>query len=339
MCGADQESRVFEDLCDALGVRASWRAGAGSFQWTLCGAEQRAWRVPTTSSGDGPAWRLHLRTYAVDGFSGSPAQLSVLSSDLTAPTLAGVVRTADVPAKLELASALDVPGGDFRRVLRAVVVTARSQAAEAGYLSLSRRLTSVGLVPGVDLEAAAQAESWRSSAGAIVGRREREVERAFGTRSQIGAWIDMLRQQTGARAVQTPEGICATLPFGPAGVSRSILELNADAEHPMLGEGLSAILTMPLQVGPTEAMMLNEGEVGPQCSGDALGGWRATEEGILVHSSFHPHALYQDGLDLQLLLAYARRAREVANSLGAAAQRNAHRADGGAAGGRMNRQS
>ena len=155
VCGADQESRVFEDLRDALGVRASWRAAAGSFQWTLCGAEQRAWRVPATSSGDVPAWRLHLRTYAVDGFSGSPAQLSVLSSDLTAPTLAGVVRTADVPAKLELASALDVPGGDFRRVLRAVVVTARSQAAEAGYLSLSRRLTSVGLVPGVDPEAAA----------------------------------------------------------------------------------------------------------------------------------------------------------------------------------------
>ena len=123
----------------------------------------------------------------------------------------------------------------------------------------------------------------------------------------------MLRQQAGARAVQTPEGICATLPFGPAGASRSILELNAEAEHPMLGKGLSAILTMPLQVGPTEAMMLNEREVGPQCSGDALGGWRATEEGILVHSSFYPHALYQEGLDLQLLLAYARRAHEVAN--------------------------
>ncbi len=81
----------------------------------------------------------------------------------------------------------------------------------------------------------------------------------------------------------------------------------------MLGKGLSAILTMPLQVGPTEAMVLNEREVGPQCSGDALGGWRATEEGILVHSSFYPHALYQEGLDLQLLLAYARRAHEVAN--------------------------
>ena len=328
MCGADQESQVFEDLREALGVRASWRGGAGSVRWTLCGAEQRAWSVPTTSSGDVPAWRLHLRTYAVDGFSGSPAQLSVLSSDLTAPTLASLVRTADVPAKLELASALDVPGGDVRRILQAVVVTARSQAAEAGYLSLSRRLTSVGLVPGVDLEAAAQAERWRGSAGAVVGRCEREVERAFGTRSQIGAWIDMLRQQTGVRAVRTPEGICATLPFGPAEESRSILELNADAEHPRLGKGLSAILTMPLEVGPTEAMMLNEREVGPQCSGDALGGWRATKEGILVHSSFYPHALYQDGFDLQLLLAYARRAHEVANCL-----------DGDAAGGRMNHAS
>jgi hypothetical protein len=80
----------------------------------------------------------------------------------------------------------------------------------------------------------------------------------------------------------------------------------------MLGKGLSAILTMPLQLGPAEAMMLNEREVGPQCSGDALGGWRATEEGNLVHSSFYPHALHQEGLDLQLVLAYTRRAHEVA---------------------------
>jgi hypothetical protein len=311
VCGADQESRVFEDLRDALGVRASWRAGAGSFQWTLCGAEQRAWRVPTTSGGDVPAWRLHLRTYAVDGFSGSPAQLSVLSSDLTTPTLAGLVRTADVPAKLELASALDVPGGDVRRVFRAVVVTARSQAAEAGYLSLSSRLASVGLFPGVDLEAAAQAESWRGSGGAVVETPERDVERVFGTRSQICTWIDMLKHQTGARAVRTPEGICATFPFGPAGESRSILELNAGAAHQMLGKGLSAHLTTPLRVGPTDAMMLNEREVGPQCSGDALGAWRPSEESFLVHSSFYPHALYQEGLDLQLLLAYARRARGV----------------------------
>jgi hypothetical protein len=309
VCEADPETRVFEDLREALGVRASWCAGEGSFQWTLCGAVQRAWRVPTMTSGHVPTWRLQLRTYVVDGFSGSPAQLSVLSSDLTAPTLAGLVRTAYVPARLELASALDVPGGDLRHILQAVVVTARSQAAEAGYLSLSGRLTSVGLVPRVDLEAAAQAESWRCSVEGVVGSREREVERACGTCSQIDAWIDVLRQQTRARAVRTPEGICATF---PAGESRSILELNADAVHPMLGKGLSAVLTVPLRVGPTEAMMLNEREVGPQCSGDALGGWRATDGSFLVHSSFYPYALQQEGLGLPLLLAYARRAHEVA---------------------------
>jgi hypothetical protein len=255
---------------------------------------------------------VQLRTGALEGFSGTPAQLSALAADLPDPTLACLIRNGDQPARLELASSLDVRGGNKGGVPQVLAMAACAQAAEAWLLSQSKGLALTGLTGSVKLAGELPpllSKRWdvdlhrpASSIGGSIW--------AIRANKEISDCVAALRDRATVRAVRTPWGICATLPFGCGEGARSILEVNAEAEHPRLGYGLLVTLTTPARGGPLEAMASNAHEVGPWSRGDALGGWVTRERVLLVHRSFYPSALLQEGFALRLLLGYARRACE-----------------------------
>jgi hypothetical protein len=136
------------------------------------------------------------------------------------------------------------------------------------------------------------------------------VERVSHAGPDMPVCVEVLKNQTKARAVQSPRGLIATLPFGEAEGSRSLLELMTDARHPLLGKGLSAVVRAPARGLVPLALAQNERDVGPWGRGDALGGWWADRSG-LVHTSFYPQAFHPKGLGVEVVLACARRARDL----------------------------
>lgn len=308
----DLGSEMLTRLRELMGVEAGWAEDDTRFQWSLWGAAQRGWSEPATGADGWPSWRLQLRTAVFDGYHGSPAQLAALAAEPAEATLAGVVRAAGHETRLELASSLDLRGGGIGWVLWLLAVAGRVQAVEARRLCQSKRLAGAELLPLVDLEAPAAAGPARQLDAVVLAATPQE-RRSGWSADEIAACVDALRARPLTRAVSTRRGVSASLPFGGASELRSILELTTDAQHPLLGKGLSSVLRAPAGGGLAHALALNEREVGPRGRGDALGGWWVAE-GELVHSSFYPAAFHPRGFGIETALVYARRAGEAANA-------------------------
>jgi len=291
-----------------LGVEGACTPGEAGIQWSLWGASQRVWSEPVKVADYDAAWTVRLRTRALDGFIGSPAQLVALSTRLTLPTLAGVARSADQPTRLELASSFVVHQGNIGWVAGALAVAARVQAIEARLFSESKGLAWVGLNPVVDMGAKVPETLLREPDSLLTGGLDTEGSRQAWPESEISECADVLALRARAHAIRTPRGMTATFVVDSTTDTRSILEARADGVHPLLGRGLSVILRIPARGGPLDAIAANEREVGPWGNTDALGGWRAPQGGLLQYSSFYPDALYRRGLALQLVLSCARRA-------------------------------
>ena len=158
MSVADLGGNLLMRLREVLEVRSEWFDGVPrGITWRLWGAQQRAWLEETTTRDNLLTRRLQLRTSSLEWFPGALAQLSELSVELSLPTIAGLVRRADRPSRLELATSLEVREDTVEWILKVLPVAARMQAAEARLLSQSKALGRVGLIPEVDLEAKAPA--------------------------------------------------------------------------------------------------------------------------------------------------------------------------------------
>ena len=287
------------------GREIGWTDDESSFRWSQGGVAQRAWLEPARGALGGTTRRLQLRTPVLEGFSGSPDQLSTLSAVLSVPTLAGLVRSTDRPSRLELASSLDVSCGEVGVISRELSVSAHVQAAEArGLFPGSNELGLVGLRSPVDSSAALG--RWLHQ-GTLIAPADAP---SGWSSKQIAACAEDLKARTQGWVVRIPRGICATFPLGRADAARSILEVKSGVAHSSLGKGLSCVLTTPIPGGPLDAMAWNTAEVGPDGLGDALGGWWPTRSGYLAHYAFFPDALYHKSLMPRILLALIRRARE-----------------------------
>lgn len=308
MVEVDLASEALSRVRELLGVTIEGTHGGASFHWRQMGVIQWAWPEPAPGTHGETARRLQLRTPLLEGFSGSPEQLSALSAPLTLPTLAALVRSANQPTRLELASSLEVHCGDIGATSRRLAVAAYVQVEEARSLfSQSKALGLVGLVPAIAPEGTP--DSRVSPDEGIPGGPRFDVEASGWSAKELAACIGELKARTQGWVVPVPRGICATFPLGRADKTRSILEVAAGIKHPRLGKGLSVVLTTPVCGGTLDAMRLNGLEVAPQGQGEALGGWGTTRTGLLAHRSFYPDALHQKGLSAQILFASARRAR------------------------------
>ena len=303
----DLGHEAFKRIRDVIlhGRETGWTDDESSFRWSQGGVAQRAWLEPARGAHGGTARRLQLRTPVLEGFSGSPDQMSTLSAVLPVPMLAGLILSTDRPSRLELASSLDVSRGEAGVIAHVLSVSAHVQAAEAqGLLTGANELGLAGLSSPVDTSAALA--QWLHH-GTLVG----SVDAPSGWSSkQIAACAEGLKARTEGWVVRIPGGICATFPLGRADEARSILEVKAGIAHSSFGMGLSCVLTTPIIGGPLDAMAWNTADVGPDGLGDALGGWWPNRSGNLTHSSFFPDALYHKSLMPRILLALIQRARE-----------------------------
>jgi hypothetical protein len=254
-----------------------------------------------------PIWTLRLRTRAVHGFSGSQAQSVVLSAPLARPTLACLVQSASHADRLEMATNLEVQRGNAEWVPRVLAVAAHVQAAEARMFSELKGLSWVGLRPAADVNASTPPGLLLEPNEVFVGGLGFEPVAQAWPETEVAECIGVLRLRTGAEAVRPSTGMTATLLLNSAKRPQRILDINARATHPLLGQGLSIALTTTTVSGPLNAIVTNSIEVGSRAEGDALGGWWAAQDGLLKYTGFYPDVFYRKGLLLRLLLEYARR--------------------------------
>jgi hypothetical protein len=269
------------------------------WRWTLHGAVQRAWSLPAPVDRGYPMWRIHLRTRAIEGFSGTPGQNEALSIRVALPTVASLAQSSDAPACLDLASSLEVHRGNVSWVPEILALVARIQVVEAHRLSQSRGFGWLGLRPAVESDIADPSllTGWTST-------------------SQTPAWpdaeiadcVDVLVRRARAEVIPMPTRMSTSLMLDPSSGPPCILQIKTTATHALLGEGLQAVLNVASASSPLRAIVVNALELGAQGVGDSLGGWWATSGGVLRYCGFYPNALYRKGLALQLLLGYAERA-------------------------------
>jgi hypothetical protein len=315
MPAVDYGSEALVLLRKSLGIKTTWTADA-AVHWSFWGTLQRAWSAPVLRTAPRSAWRVNLRTRLFDGFDGSAAQMSAISSCLPHASLAAVAQREACPDHLELASAVDVHDDNVGQVVRVLTVAARAQASEARYfLTGSKTLAAVGLTPVVDT--AAGLPTAALYAGEALLRDTLSRGASLRSKEEMSQCVESLRQQHGVRAVHTPWGVSAT--FGRCGAVdvRSILEVKPDGGRPLLGRGVSVALWSPVRGGPQDALLWNRRELASEGSCYALGGWWAPEGGFLVHRSFYPAGVWNADLVARFLEAYALRAHQ-ANAVAAA---------------------
>jgi hypothetical protein len=280
---------------ECLGIDAAehseWSHG---FSWLPSGREQRVWAAPAFEEGAAVGWRVHVRTGLSPRFDGSAALVEVLQSELPRATLSGVVRDADDPHRLQLASSLRVHRDNRGWALGVLEAAARLQVVEACRLDrLARSANPASEEPAAGRDADESA-SRTSEAG-----------------PDVAECLEALRGLPGAHVVETRGGLMASLPFGEA--HRSLLELRASGQSPALGPGLSVVLTVPGSGGVRDALELNEGEIAERSDTDLLGSWSA-RRGARVFTAFFPAAAWGEGLGVELARACARRAGRLANA-------------------------
>jgi hypothetical protein len=307
MSEIDPGAETLARLPPMLGVEPERRPGGRGREWRLGGAVQRAWASPAAGADGFPAWRINLRTRALEGYSGAREQVRALGVLWTIPTLAGLVEDHEGPGRLELASSVEVPGSDIGWTLRVLAVAARAQAADAGRLCRSEALAAVGLaaVSGFPHGVAAPPVDH----GFLTATAPAETGEEW-TSSGVAGCMSVVGSGRGARVVRTPEGLCGVF-LEEGGDGGSILEIKAGAEDPVLGRGVCVVLSTPFRGTTSEAIAWNGLEVGRSSGSGALGGWWAARGG-LTHRTFYPDALSRKGRLVEMALAAVRRAREAA---------------------------
>jgi hypothetical protein len=294
---ADVGERALAGLRECLGIEAAAPSESRhGFAWNPFGWVQRAWAAPALARGEDPGRSVHLRTELSLRLDGAPASIEALRSRLPLATLSGVVRNADDPCRVQLASSLFVHSGNEGWAVRLLTAAARLQLLEAFLLD---RLASTP-PPGARLP----------GPGFGLGL-DRATETSAETGPDVAECAAALRGLPGARAVRTPSGLSASLPFGER-AEKGLLELVAQARRPALGPGLSVVLALPGDGGVLEAIELNEGEIGERSDTDLLGGWSARAGGR-VFTTFLPMAAWDRGLAVEIVLGFVRRVRRLAS--------------------------
>jgi hypothetical protein len=210
---------------------------------------------------------------------------------------------------VEFASAVDFHDGNVESMLRLLTITARAQAADAHHLfSRANQLTPLGLLPVVsepaDLEVVCRRPGEAPSHDATSERHGVDW-----TIRETSMFAEALRQEGDWRAIETPWGLSVTFSLDRIGHARSVLEVRPGTGGPLADTGIDLTLRTPVNGGLLEAMAWNERELRAEGPTIALGGWWASDEGVLVHRAFYPADVWQPDLVSEIMRASMRRAR------------------------------
>lgn len=304
----DAGEEVLSRLTVRLGCEAKyltlWRRG---LTWYPGGLMQHIWAeaVPRCSGTDG--WRVHVRTWCLKRYSGSPAQVSALEHALPQLALGALVRKPGSPSRLGLGSAVHMNVDRVEWTCRAIAAAAVLQVHDAVSLAVSPALRGAGV-------AADRATAPNDTNGVAIAPVPSLDAESLPTLAlevlPFADLADMLRAHEGARAVATHSGVTASLPLSPDETRREFLLLEMRIAH-RRGRGQGLLITLSLSLSAPahllHALALNEGELQPDSPTDALGGW-ILRDGTLVHEAFLPQASCTGELVRHLAEGAARRA-------------------------------
>jgi len=299
------------------------------FRWWPAELEQEVWAEPAWDDDGIVVWRVHVRTD--------------LLCDVD-PAGRAVEWVATVARSMGSLSAPILDGQDAPRV----------RLASSVYVHEQNLCWTQPLLAWVGLLQLAEARLWaaiaeetgvaraRWSAHPVTGpRREPDeltglVEKLVLPRgrgpspyagSDMEACLRFARQPPVVLATGGPEGVTAELPFGPR---TSLLQLRADARHPLLGSGLLVLLTLPVSARDgAQAVGLNSRELQAGVRTKLMGSWVPDETG-LSFAAFYPSAVRREGIAVNLFLGMAQRALWAAESVRAASRPDPRRLRGAA---------
>jgi hypothetical protein len=272
------------------------------------GVTQEVWSDPPIDNRGVACWRVHVRTRALKGFDGSPFQLRALSSLISRSALSALVRDANEPRRLLLASSLHVNAGNREWASRLLGLVVRLQLSEAEQFGRASAFLETGIVADVpDADSARRATL--IDAGPVDATESSQFTDANPSDvADIADTLAALQDGWNLHAVRTPRGVIARVPCPDAwsGDEDILIEIEAKS-HNRLGLGLAVSLSVPGWADVSDALAFAEAEIASGCRNDLLGSW-SVEGVILTHRSFFPVFIVTKAVVLHVATAAARRA-------------------------------
>lgn len=304
--------RIVQDLYQTMQVDAEWsvRTERG-FTWWAKDHAQRVWADPPEESDGIRVSRLHARTDLVTGFEPRPENLALLAVGAMRGTVAGVVRHPERPDRLQLATSVyaHAQNREWTGLLFSVAVPLQATEAHLQGPPLAMRL-------GAEVAATDHPASGRRPHHDQMLDLLEDCILPAGTGPSL--WpglemqrvLDLLQQGPGVLATGDAGALTAEFPFRGR---TALLRVITDQRHPLLGNGLLLLLSLPLSGAPGElcrsALELNEQELRSMTRAPFLGSWSFGGPWGLTFASFLPNLVYRPGLLPNLVIGMANRAR------------------------------
>jgi hypothetical protein len=222
--------------------------------------------------------------------------------------LSSLVRDANDPRQLHLASSLHVNAENREWASRLLGLIVRIQVVEAAQLGRAATFNETGIVADVP-----DVDSARRSALAGPGEFDaiepvQLTDANPSDAAEIADTLAALQDVWHLHAVRTPRGVIARVPCPDAwsGDEDILIEIEAKS-HNRLGLGLAVSLSVPGWADASDALAFAEAEIAAGCRNDVLGSWSA-EGVILTHRSFFPVFIVTKAVALHVATSAARRA-------------------------------
>lgn len=319
----DVGTRVVEFVRQRLQVEGQWcEPGERGFTWWAGPLAQCVWAEPPYEDNGVTLSRVHVRTDLLRGVPDGET-IVACAAVMHRAALSGLVRIdEDRGGNLLFASSAYVCDQMEASLGLVVALAAALQTAEAHCL-MADLAQATG---GEPRESAPPNEETRRHPDEMLSIIENLVA-PHGVGPSVYTGPEFTRaaewlEQQGIFANADETGLTAEYPFGE---QTSLLTLKTGEPHPVLGNGLSIQLTLPLMPGEEEsldgvqtALAMNAREVTEHTDSHFTGSWCADPRG-LAYRSFFPNLLGGGpGWVTNVVLAMTRRAKWAADVFGRA---------------------
>jgi hypothetical protein len=308
---ADVGVRVVDYLFEQMMVDAEWSVRQErAFTWWGADLAQRIWAERCFEDQGFWISRVHIRTDLLRKFERTKEAERKLAAAGAVATIAGVVVDKDDPTLLQVASSMcvhDETEEAFRRLLLGV---AGVQVVEAHimapiYAQLCDAEVAVSAHPQSGQRE--EADDLLNVIEAVIAPVGKEPSRWTG--DEFGTLAKQLQGPPCVLATADETGLAAEFPFGE---STSLVQIDAAANHPRLGNGCLFTFKYPPEASVDSlaylALELNSGEVAVRTNFHFLGSWCVHNQS-LAFVSFLPNAFHRPNAVINLATSLLVRVR------------------------------
>jgi hypothetical protein len=285
------------------------------FRWWPAELEQETWAEPAWDDGGSHMWRVHVRTDLLCEVEAGTRTVEWLGSMAReAGSLSGPV--IEDGGRVRLATSVYVHEQNLAWTRPLLAWIGLLQVHEAR--QWARTADSSGIAKAgwsAHPETGPREEPDELTSAVSVHLRPRGGEPSLFEGSDMEDCLRILQRSQAVLATGDEKGVAAQMRFGSR---TSLVQLQTDSEHSLLGNGLRVLLSLPLgAVDATLALALNRRELVEPTRTALRGSWVPSST-ALTFQAFYPNAVWQEDVAVQLLLGTLVRAKWVSESVLAA---------------------